>query len=248
MLPDISKILADAEPWRAKLQNRTRPDSWYSISNAATDRATIRIYDEISWWGVDALGFAEELDAVTAGEIEVCINSPGGNVFDGLAIFNALRTHPARIVTRVDGLAASAASFIAQAGDERIMVASSQMMIHDAWGYMAGNAAELRDYADFLERQTANIADLYAARADRDAAYFADLMSAETWMTADEAVDHGLADRVFTPERASDASNKTSTDTPDEPAASAAGSPAADVVQAATAAVAIAEHSLAVSG
>jgi ATP-dependent protease ClpP protease subunit len=165
----------------------------------------------------------------------VAINSPGGSVFDGLAIFNALRMHPARIITRVDGLAASAASFIAQAGDERIMVDSSQMMVHNAWGVAAGNAADMRDFADFLEQQSVNIAELYAARStSHDATFYSEMMSSETWLSAAQAVESGLADRVLTPERpsAAEASNKFSTEAPDEsPALVAGDGPAADVAQ-----------------
>lgn len=235
-MPDISKMLHDAQVWRAKANAKTsRGERWFTVSNATEERATIRIYDEISFWGVDAQSFATELDGIRASEIEVAINSPGGSVFDGLAIFNALRLHPAKIITRVDGLAASAASFIAQAGDERVMVDSSQMMIHEAWGVAAGNAGEMRDFADFLEQQSANIAELYATRSTtQDAAYYADLMSAETWLSASQAVDAGLADRVLTPQRiaSEDASNKFSTETPDiSPALAAGESPAVDVAQ-----------------
>lgn len=213
-MPDVTKMLADTRQFRDKLdvrQKATASKPWYSVSNAADDRAIVRIYDEISWWGVDADTFTTDLSAITSSEIEVQINSPGGSVFEGLAIFNALRTHPARIITRVDGLAASAASFIAQAGDERIMVDSAQMMIHDAMCGCFGNAAEMRDVADFLEKQSQNIAALYAARSDGDAAHYTALMAAETWLSAAEAVDEGLADSVLTPERQDAPGNKSNT-------------------------------------
>lgn len=192
---------------RDRMLARLRPPAntaWYEIVAAADeDRAVVRIYDEISWWGVDAEQFARDVAAVTASTIEVQINSPGGNVFDGMAIYNALRTHPARIVTRVDGLAASAASVIAQAGDERIMLEGTTMMIHEAWGVSVGPAAEHREFADLLEQQNTNIANVYAAAADgaTDVDRFLELMAAETWLTAAEAVDLGLADTVVTPER-----------------------------------------------
>ena len=211
-MPDIDAMIADADALRAKLDTKQRAPRgpWYSISNATAERAQVRIYDEIGYWGVDADTFARDLESITAGEIEVAINSPGGSVFQGLAIYNALRTHPARVVTRVDGLAASAASFIAQAGDDRIMVESSQMMIHDAMAAVAGNADDMREVADFLDRQSANIAELYASRSGMDVAKFVDMMAAETWMTATEAVEHGLADSVLKPERQNAADNKIS--------------------------------------
>jgi len=204
MKPDIDSMIADAEALRSKLDTRQRasaPAPWYSITNAETDRAHVRIYDEIGMWGVDAETFARDIESITSAEIEVAINSPGGSVFQGLAIFNALRTHPARIITRVDGLAASAASFIAQAGDDRIMVESSQMMIHDAMAATFGNAADFREVADFLDRQSANIAALYASRSGMPVERYVEMMAAETWMTAAEAVEEGLADSVLVPDR-----------------------------------------------
>lgn len=212
---------------RDRMLARLRPPAntaWYEIVAAADeDRAVVRIYDEISWWGVDADQFARDIAAVTAATIEVQINSPGGNVFDGMAIYNALRTHPARIVTRVDGLAASAASVIAQAGDERIMLEGTTMMIHEAWGVSVGPAAEHREFADLLEQQNTNIANVYASAAAgvTDVDRFLELMAAETWLTASEAVDLGLADSVLAPER------KAAAKTPPGPKATADDAPPA---------------------
>lgn len=201
-----------------------REGRWYDISNAAGDVAVIRIYDEISWWGVSADMVAAEIAAITAGTIEVQINSPGGNVFDGLAIYNALRLHPARIVTRVDGLAASAASAIAQAGDHRIMVSSSQMMIHEAWGACVGNAADMLDMAALLEQQNTVLAELYAERSGGNVDEFRALMAAETWFTAQAAIDAGLADELLVPARQDAPANKLTDDTAvvEDPAAPAA--------------------------
>ena len=152
---------------REKMRDR-RPKAatgrWFDIRNATGPVATIRIYDEIGYWGVTADDLARELAAVTAPEIEVQINSPGGDVFDGLAIYNALRMHKAKVTTRVDGLAASAASVIVQAGDRRVMVKSAQMMIHEAWGLAIGPAAELREFADLLDMQNDVLAGIYADR------------------------------------------------------------------------------------
>lgn len=200
-----------------------REGRWYDINNAG-DVAVVRIYDEISWWGVSADMFAQEIAGITAGTIEVQINSPGGNVFDGLAIYNALRLHPARIVTRVDGLAASAASAIAQAGDHRIMVSSSQMMIHEAWGACVGTAAEMLDMAALLEQQNTVLAELYAERSGGAVDEFRALMAAETWFTAQAAIDAGLADELLVPTRQDAPANKITDGTPvvEEPAAPAA--------------------------
>jgi len=227
MKPDVPKMVADAKALQAKMAVRRSVGGWYEITNNADDdSATIRIYDEIGFFGVEADAFSSDLSAITASRITVAINSPGGSVMDGLAIYNSLRVHPAHVTTRVDGIAASAASFIAQAGDERIMVESSQMMIHDASGVFAGSAADFREVADFLERQSANIAELYASRSGQPVQQYVDMMAAETWMTAAEAVENGLADSVLVPER------KTSNTSPQAATDSAAAMAAADVAAA----------------
>jgi len=176
-----------------------RREAGYTIQNAAGDEAVVRIYDEIWWLGVNAMDLTAELDQITAPNIRVEINSPGGDVWDGIAIYNALRLHPANVTTRVDGMAASIASVIAQAGDRRIMVASSQMMIHNAWGMTVGDHGDHADMADILKVQDEVIAQAYASRSGKTAEHFRALMEAETWMTAQDAVDQGLADEVLEP-------------------------------------------------
>lgn len=192
------------ERMRARLPKAGWDGKWYEISNAAGDNdepAVIRLYQEIGYWGVTAEDFARELDAVSASTIEVWINSPGGDVFDGIAIYNVLRAHSARVITRVDGIAASAASVIAQAGDHRVMLESAQMMIHEAWGLAIGPADEIRAFADILDQQNEVIAGVYASRSGGDAEAFRALMSAETWLTDEQTVELGLADEVVVPER-----------------------------------------------
>lgn len=171
----------------------------FEVRNADGDRAVVRIYEEIGYWGVSAEDFARALSGITANEIEVQINSPGGDVFDGIAIYNSLRTHPAKVTTRVDGIAASAASVIAQAGDHRVMVQAGQMMIHEAWGVAYGPADEVRDFADLLDQQNDIIAGIYAQRSGGDQDELRQLMAATTWLTDQGAVDLGLADEVFVP-------------------------------------------------
>ncbi len=163
---------------------------------------TLRIYDPIdSWggdWGVSAKEFAAALSAVPKGtaEIRLHINSPGGEVFEAVAILNQLRAHPARVVAVVDGLAASAASFLAVGADETVMGQNTQLMIHDAWGLCVGNASDMRDVADLLDRLSDNIADVYAAKAGGSTGDWRTAMLAESWYSADEAVAAGLADSV----------------------------------------------------
>lgn len=185
---------------RARLP-RAASRSWYEIKNADDDVATVRIYDEISWWGISADDFARELQNVTAPAIEVQINSPGGDVFDGIAIYNALRMHPAKVTTRVDGMAASIASVIVQAGDHRVIVSSAQMMIHEAWGLVVGSAQEMRDFADLLEQQNDVIAGIYAERSGKTAEEFRTLMQSDLYLTDEQAVEHGLVDEILKPER-----------------------------------------------
>ncbi|MEU8756222.1 head maturation protease, ClpP-related [Streptomyces chartreusis] len=174
--------------------------TWYRISNSVdaggAPTAAVHIYGDIGSWGITAASFVEELKGVDAAEIHLFVNSPGGEVFDGLAIHNALRSHRAKVMVQVDSLAASIASVIAMAGDRIIMSPHSQMMIHDAQGVSCGSPEELREYADFLDRQSDNIAAVYTERAGGTKLQWRKRMQAETWYFADEAVEAGLADEV----------------------------------------------------
>lgn len=164
--------------------------------------ARLRLYDPIdSWggiWGVSAKEFADTLDELPAGtsELRLHINSPGGEVFEGIAIMNLLRAHPARVVGVVDGLAASAASFIAAAADELVMNPNTELMIHDAWGIAIGPAETMRDVAGRLDALSDNIASVYQRKAGGTVEDWRAAMLAETWYSADESVAAGLADRV----------------------------------------------------
>ena len=173
--------------------------SWYSVraQGAPGEPARMSIFDEIGLWGVTAADFAADLARVR-GDVELHLNSPGGDVFDGIAILNALREHPGRVTVVVDGLAASSASFIAMAASPGCLevAANASMMIHDAWGMTIGNAADMRQMADLLDAQSANIAAIYAARSGRTPEEHRAAMAAESWYIGQQAVDAGLADRV----------------------------------------------------
>lgn len=179
-----------------------RPAGWFRMFAADGNGPTrIDIYDEIGgggWFdtGVTAIDFIQQLAAIN-GDLEVHINSPGGDVFDGLAIYNSLAQRPGNVTTVIDGLAASAASFIAMAGKTRVIAPGAMMMIHDAAGLCIGNAADMRELAELLDKVSDNIASIYA---DHDATNsgtdWRAAMKAETWYTADEAVAAGLAHRV----------------------------------------------------
>lgn len=184
---------------RRRADLRAGRDGWYKIRNAdgaAGPAAEVLIYDEIGYWGVMAEDLIRDLKEITTGEISLRINSPGGGIFEGIAIYNVLRSHPANVTAYVDSLAASIASVIAMAGDKVVMQPFSQLMIHDGSGMCIGNAADMEDMAEMLNRQSDNIAAVYAARAGGTAAEWRARMQSETWFTAEEAVEAGLADEV----------------------------------------------------
>ena len=184
------------------LKNWREPDQdgperrWYKIGNAKDDDGPtqVNIFDEISWYGITAQEFVDDLGGIK-GDIEVHINSPGGDAFDGITIYNALAGRKG-VTTVVDGLAASAASIIAQAGGTRTMSPGSMMMIHDAWALCIGDEADMLDTARVLGKLSDNIASVYAAHSTTPAAEWRKTMRADGWYTAQEAVDAGLADRL----------------------------------------------------
>ena len=140
--------------------NNAAPRRWFNVKNDDdTAPPEVWIYDEIDWlWGVTAKSFADEVNALDVDELTVRINSPGGDVYEALAILNTLRAHKARITTVIDGLAASAASFVAMAGDEVVIRPNAEVMIHDPWAITIGSADDMRSMAKDLDRITLNIA------------------------------------------------------------------------------------------
>jgi ATP-dependent protease ClpP protease subunit len=175
---------------------RAGRNDWYKVIKAqAPGTATqVMVYDEIGWFGVTAQDFINDLKGVS-GPVDLHLNSPGGDVFDGIAIFQFLAGR-GDVTTYVDGLAASIASVIAMAGTEIVMGRNSSMMIHDGWGMVIGNAADMRDQADLLDRVSDNIASVYAERSGKPADEWRKLMLAESWFFGQEAVDAGLATRL----------------------------------------------------
>lgn len=153
------------------------------------------LYDEIGPWGTTASDVAAALGGLAPTDrVTLRINSPGGDVFDGLAIYNLLRGHPGGVDVVVDGLAASAASFIAMAGSSVTMQAHTRMMIHDAIGFAFGNAADMRELAALLDDVSDNIAGIYSDRSGKPTAEFRELMLAETWLSGPQALELGLID------------------------------------------------------
>ena len=175
-----------------------------SVLEPAIDNgvAEVLLYDPIdSWggdWGVSAKEFVSALSALddNVTEIRLRINSPGGEVWEAVAMMNALRNHPARVVAVVDGLAASAASVLACAADETVMGRNTQLMIHDAWALCVGPAAVMRDTAERLDKLSDNLAQVYADKAGADVDDMRAAMLAETWYSPEEALAAGLVDSV----------------------------------------------------
>jgi len=172
----------------------------FAAAPGADADATISIFDVIGedgWTGgVTANRISAALRSIGNRDVIVRINSPGGDMFEGIAIYNLLRTHPAKVTVEVLGWAASAASIIAMAGDVIRMGLGSFMMVHNAWGLVIGNRHDLREAASLFDGFDAALADIYEARTGIDRVGIERLMDAETFMTAAQAVEYGFADAV----------------------------------------------------
>ncbi|MEH6641404.1 head maturation protease, ClpP-related [Vreelandella glaciei] len=178
-------------------------DAWNPGLYAADDSSdnTISIYDPIGFdfWGdgVTAKRIAGALRAIGDNDVVVNINSPGGDVFEGLAIYNLLREHKGKVTVKVMGLAASAASFIAMAADEIQIGRAAFFMVHNAWVMAMGNRNDLREIADWLEPFDQTIADIYATRTGLSTEEVTSALDEETWIGGREAVDKGWADSLL---------------------------------------------------
>lgn len=162
-------------------------------------RPAILIYDVIDpWWGVSAeMVKTSLLNNPDATDIDVFINSPGGDVFEATAIYSSLISHPAKIHVHIDGVAASAATRIAMAGDTIEIAESGMYMIHFAWTFAYGNASELRQTAEMLDKVDNTIVADYVKNSNSDEQQIRDWMEAETWFTADEALEHGFVQSIM---------------------------------------------------
>jgi ATP-dependent protease ClpP protease subunit len=179
---------------------------WYEITAESGSVAEVWIYEEIGedFWGegLTAKRFVEEIAALEVEHIALHINSPGGSVFDGQAIFNAIERHPATVTSYIDGLAASIASVIALAGDTVEMAANALFMIHDPFGFAMGTSADMRQMATVLDKVGETILGVYERKSGADSADIAAAMAAETWYTATEAQEAGYVDTVGGPVKA----------------------------------------------
>jgi ATP-dependent protease ClpP protease subunit len=183
----------------------------YRVENKA-DEATLFLYDEIGFWGVTAQEFVNDLAGIDAKTIHLRVNSPGGDVFAARTMQTALKQHPAKVIAHVDGLAASAASFLVMGADEIEMVDGGFMMIHkalsgfDIFGYfndqdLEGLVGDMEKERILLQKVDDSIANDYAKRTGQTAELMKDHMHKETWFTAAEALEIGMIDRIYEGEK-----------------------------------------------
>lgn len=172
----------------------------YRVRMAGSKAAEIFLYDEIGggfFGGISAKQFADDLkDLGKIDTINVRVNSPGGDVFEGLAIFNQLKRHPANVIIDIDSVAASIASVIVMAGDTINMAKNAMIMIHDPFAISAGTADDFRKQAELMDTVKGTLVATYADRTGMDADELSDLMTSETWMTAQEAKANGFIDTI----------------------------------------------------
>jgi len=169
-------------------------------AEASGDEATVWLYDYITsddyYGGVSAINFAKELASIKAATIHLRINSPGGDVFAGRAMEQAIREHKSRVVTHVDGYAASAASYVALAADEVLIAPGAMFMIHKAWTLAMGNSDDLKQTASLLDQIDEALVKSYADATGQDPEQLAKWMTEETWFTAEQSVEYGFADAI----------------------------------------------------
>lgn len=180
--------------WRITAEVKPRSEPCFSLANLATPR--LYVYDVIGAMDSDAQEFVQAVHGITAKAIDLHVNSPGGFVYDAVAMFEALKASPATVAVHIDGLAASAASFLAMAGDSVDIAKGGRMMIHDAQGIGIGSPADMREYADLLDEVSNDISGYYADRAGGKPAAWRTAMQATTWYSAEQAVSSGLADSI----------------------------------------------------
>jgi ATP-dependent Clp endopeptidase proteolytic subunit ClpP len=173
---------------------------WYAIQSPANSEAEdgieVSIYDEIGFGGVAAKDFVADLRKLKGQHIHLRINSVGGSVIEGAAIYNALRRHKGGLTVHVDGLAASMASVIAMSGDEVLMAGNSMLMIHNPWSMAMGDADDLRKEADVLDKLKATLVNAYVRKTGRERGEIEAMMDEETWLDATEAVAMNFADSI----------------------------------------------------
>lgn len=191
--------MSRSAPWRTARRTMNlhtgKDNTWYRIvRNQVSGPVQLHIFDEIGYFGFSADDLIRDLADIN-GPVEVHLNSPGGEVNDGITIYNTLMARP-DVTVVIDGMAASIASVIACAGNPTVIARTGEMMIHEAFTQCIGDANDLRQTADRLDRATLRVASIYAERTGKPEAYWRQLMKAETWFSAEEALEAGLVDRI----------------------------------------------------
>ena len=171
---------------------------WYEINNSV-DVTDVYLFNDIGTFGISAQSFVEEIKEYEEKELAIHINSLGGEVFDGMAIYSIIQRRKAKTTVYIEGIAASIASVIALAADEVIMSENSLLMIHNAWGGTQGDASEMRKQADVLDKISNEIAEIYVKKTHLPYDEIVRMMSEETWLTAEEAVALGFVDSISEP-------------------------------------------------
>ena len=171
-------------------------EKWYNIQNKAGEIADIYIFDEIGTYGVTAQDFISEIKGLKDIPINLRINSLGGDVFDGMAMYNVIKRREAKTTVYIEGIAASIATIIALGADEVIMAENSLFMIHNAWGGTSGEAKDMRKTAETLDKITSELTDIYVKKTGLSFEAIADMMDEETWLNAEEAFALGFIDTI----------------------------------------------------
>jgi len=174
-----------------------RKSNWYEFRNQTESTADLYLYGEVGGFGANASEFISALSQLKGAHINLHIHSPGGSVFEGHAIFNALRGHAGGVTTFVDGIAASMASVIAMAGKPVKMASNGFLMIHNPWATFSGDATEMRQEADVLDKLKEGLVKIYSDKSGQDAETIRAAMDSETWFDAEEAVAFGFADEIY---------------------------------------------------
>lgn len=176
---------------------KNNKQTWYSINAKHKEKyADIYLYDEIGSYGVTAIDFVNEIKQLDGKDIYLHINSVGGEIFDGMAIYNTLKKYQGKVTAYIEGIAASMGSVIPLAADEVIMSENSLLMIHNAWGKTMGEAGDMRKTAELLDKLSDEIANVYEKKTGLNLATIKSMMDEETWFNAEEALEYGFIDRV----------------------------------------------------
>tara|TARA_R110001632_G_scaffold34446_2_gene87706 strand:- start:290 stop:1282 length:993 start_codon:yes stop_codon:yes gene_type:complete len=171
--------------------------SWYSINAKQTDKfVDVYLYDEVGSYGISAKDFVNDIKLLKGKDIYLHVNCVGGEVFDGMAIYNTLKKYKGKVIAYVEGIAASMGSIIPLAADEIIMSENSLYMIHNAWGGAMGEASDMRKTAALLDKLSSEIANIYTKKTGLPLSQIEEMMNEETWFSSEEALEYGFIDKV----------------------------------------------------